>query len=508
MGLKITNAGADQELAVLKTPNLGANGTIVNNTIYEMALADDDLVQLPKIDQSQITRGKFIGSGAFGEVFEGIATGLDNTTTNNNNVDNSSSTNVSKVAIKTLKKRESSIEFLKEALAVSQLKHENIVEFLGVCLDSNLIILELMEGGELLTYLKSMRRYMTLWDLVDMSHDVAKGCAYLERMRFVHRDLAARNCLLTSTNPQTRKVKIGDFGLARDVYKNDYYRGGGYLPVKWMSPESLMEHKFSIQSDVWSFAVLIWEIMTLGQRPYQEKSNNEVKNFVCHRRGHLDVPPLLAPLPLANELVKCWAYDPQDRPSFDTLLKEIKGLLVFKDELQSKVCCRCDPSLMSNGGGTSKDTNRTFAMTLSGSQATTIPCPQSPTSCSSLPLPPDGVPLHQYMWPRNPCCDVSSIVTQATSSSPQNSSSQNYLRLLPKSKENSAAGVTAAALSHRHCASTSNSNTDDGGGGAAGYVSPRPGSVIQCGCQNDSTQYQNLTDHSCEEQASTSSFVT
>ena len=65
-----------------------------------------------------------------------------------------------------------------------------------------------------------------------------------------------------------------------------------------------------------------------------------MKNFVCHRRGHLDVPPLLAPLPLANELVKCWAYDPQDRPSFDTLLKEIKGLLVFKDELQSKVCCR------------------------------------------------------------------------------------------------------------------------------------------------------------------------
>ena len=110
-------------------------------------------------------------------------------------------------------------------------------------------------------------------------------------------------------------MKIGDFGLARDVYKSDYYRGGGYLPVKWMSPESLTEHIFTTQSDVWSFGVLIWEIMTLGQRPYAEKGNSEVRNFVCHNRGHLEVPQR-CPEKLGQELLKCWAFNPSDRPTF------------------------------------------------------------------------------------------------------------------------------------------------------------------------------------------------
>ena len=98
------------------------------------------------------------------------------------------------------------MDFLKEATAASKLKHENIVEFIGICLEYNWLILELMEGGQLLSYLKSKRQHLTLWDLVDMSYDVVKGCVYLEKMKFVHRDLAARNCLLTSTNPQIRKV--------------------------------------------------------------------------------------------------------------------------------------------------------------------------------------------------------------------------------------------------------------------------------------------------------------
>ena len=97
-------------------------------------------------------------------------------------------------------------DFFKEAAIASKLKHENIVEFLGICLDQNSIILELMEGGQLRDYLKSNRNDLSLWDLVKISHDIVKGCVYLERNMFVHRDLAARNCLLTSTDSNSRKV--------------------------------------------------------------------------------------------------------------------------------------------------------------------------------------------------------------------------------------------------------------------------------------------------------------
>lgn len=121
-----------------------------------------------------------------------------------------------------------------------------------------------------------------------MCVDVARGCRYLEEMHFVHRDLACRNCLVSSleggldSSSSGRIVKIGDFGLARDIYKNDYYRkeGEGLLPVRWMAPESLMDGVFTCQSDVWAFGVLIWEVMTLGQQPYPARTNIEVLHYV------------------------------------------------------------------------------------------------------------------------------------------------------------------------------------------------------------------------------------
>ena len=137
------------------------------------------------------------GSGAFGEVFEGCLLAADQT---------KNPKETRKVAIKNIKSNEASIEFLKEAMAASQLKHENLVEFIGICLDYNWLVFELMKGGQLLEYLKSKSLRLTIWDLVEMTHDIAKGCLYLEQMKFVHRDLAARNCMLTSMDPLQRKV--------------------------------------------------------------------------------------------------------------------------------------------------------------------------------------------------------------------------------------------------------------------------------------------------------------
>lgn len=183
------------------------------------------------------------------------------------------------------------MEFLQEAQLMSNFKHEHILKLIGVCfdVDSLYIIMELMKGGDLLSYLRQNRPSaiggtspLKLIDIISMCVDVASGCRYLEEMHFVHRDLAARNCLVSSLDPIERVVKIGDFGLARDIYKNDYYRkeGEGLLPVRWMSPESLVDGVFTSQSDIWAFGVLCWEIMTLGQQPYPARNNVEVLHYV------------------------------------------------------------------------------------------------------------------------------------------------------------------------------------------------------------------------------------
>ncbi|CAI9740160.1 proto-oncogene tyrosine-protein kinase ROS-like isoform X2, partial [Octopus vulgaris] len=312
----------DVELATLQDlPHIAVQQ---NNTLYSVGMVptDADLIALPHFRHDQLIRKKFLGSGAFGEVFEGVCKSC---------VANGET----RVAVKTLRKCASEHEkeeFLKEALLMSNFKHEHILRLLGVCFDGNpqFIVLELMEGGDLLLYLRNYRPTstsqvsLTLLDLMKICVHVSRGCKYLEEMHFVHRDLAARNCLVSSKNPRDMVVKIGDFGLARDIYKNDYYRkeGEGLLPVRWMSPESLVDGVFTTQSDIWSFGVLMWEVITYGQQPYPARTNLEVLQYV-RSGGRLDRPDN-CPEYLYQLKLNCWSYAPEDRPTSSFILEQLE----------------------------------------------------------------------------------------------------------------------------------------------------------------------------------------
>lgn len=160
----------------------------------------------------------------------------------------------------------------------------------------------------------------SLSKMIQMAGEIADGMAYLNANKFVHRDLAARNCMVA----EDFTVKIGDFGMTRDIYETDYYRKGGkgLLPVRWMSPESLKDGVFTTHSDVWSFGVVLWEIATLAEQPYQGLSNEQVLRFVMEG-GLLDKPDN-CPDMLFELMRMCWQYNPKMRPSFLEIIGSIK----------------------------------------------------------------------------------------------------------------------------------------------------------------------------------------
>ncbi|XP_053604338.1 proto-oncogene tyrosine-protein kinase ROS isoform X2 [Plodia interpunctella] len=319
----IPRRGPDVELATLRQLPIRHSNNILYNQGVVYCPSNAELAGLPHIRREQITLTKFLGSGAFGEVFEGVARQLGGATD-------------TRVAVKTLRKgatEQEKNEFLKEAALMANFKHEHILRLLGVCLDNdpNYIIMELMEGGDLLSYLRTKRaslytaESLTLLDLLNMCVDVTLGCRYLEEMHFVHRDLAARNCLVAPRGGG-RVVKIGDFGLARDIYKNDYYRkeGEGLLPVRWMAVECLVDGVFSCQSDVWAWGVLCWEILSLGQQPYPARTNRQVLAHV--RAGGTPDRPPNCPAAFYELLRSCWSYSAEARPTFRRCLEVVRAL--------------------------------------------------------------------------------------------------------------------------------------------------------------------------------------
>ncbi|XP_045142953.1 ALK tyrosine kinase receptor [Echinops telfairi] len=292
------------------------------NPNYCFAGKTSSISDLKEVPRKNITLIRGLGHGAFGEVYEGQVSGMPN------------DPGPLQVAVKTLPEvcsEQDELDFLMEALIISKFNHQNIVRCIGVSLQAlpRFILLELMAGGDLKSFLRETRprpnqpSSLAMLDLLHVARDIACGCQYLEENHFIHRDIAARNCLLTCPGAG-RVAKIGDFGMARDIYRASYYRKGGcaMLPVKWMPPEAFMEGIFTSKTDTWSFGVLLWEIFSLGYMPYPSKSNQEVLEFVTSG-GRMD-PPKNCPGPVYRIMTQCWQHQPEDRPNFAIILERIE----------------------------------------------------------------------------------------------------------------------------------------------------------------------------------------
>ena len=170
-------------------------------------------------------------------------------------------------------------DFLAEAQIMKKLRHPKLIQLYAVCTleEPIYIITELMKNGSLLEYLQGKGRTLKMPQLIDMAAQIASGMAYLESQNYIHRDLAARNVLVGDNNI----VKIADFGLARLIKEDEYEaRVGARFPIKWTAPEAANYSKFSIKSDVWSFGILLTELVTYGRIPYPGKKKLKRKK-VC-----------------------------------------------------------------------------------------------------------------------------------------------------------------------------------------------------------------------------------
>ncbi|XP_062982887.1 ephrin type-A receptor 6 isoform X2 [Elgaria multicarinata webbii] len=278
-----------------------------------------------EIDPSRIRIERVIGAGEFGEVCSGRLK-----TPGKREIP---------VAIKTLKGGyvdRQRRDFLREASIMGQFDHPNIIRLEGVVTKSRpvMIVVEYMENGSLDSFLRKHDGHFTVIQLVGMLRGIASGMKYLSDMGYVHRDLAARNILVNSN----LMCKVSDFGLSR-VLEDDpeaaYTTSGGKIPIRWTAPEAIAYRKFSSASDAWSYGIVMWEVMSYGERPYWEMSNQDV--ILSIEEGYRLPAPMGCPASLHQLMLHCWQKERNHRPKFTDIVSFLDKLIRNPSSLHTLV---------------------------------------------------------------------------------------------------------------------------------------------------------------------------
>ncbi|XP_056146240.1 tyrosine-protein kinase Fer isoform X2 [Lampris incognitus] len=261
------------------------------------------------LNHEDVVLGELLGKGNFGEVYKG--------TLQRDRIP---------VAVKTCKEdlpQELKIKFLSEARILKQYDHPNIVKLIGVCTQRQpiYIVMELVPGGDFLSFLRKRKEELKTKQLVKFAVDAASGMAYLETKNCIHRDLAARNCLVGENSV----LKISDFGMSRQEDDGVYSSSGlKQIPIKWTAPEALNYGRYSSESDVWSYGILLWETFSLGVCPYPGMTNQQAREQV--EKGYRMACPQRCPEEVYKVMQRCWQYNPDERPKFAELQRDLSAI--------------------------------------------------------------------------------------------------------------------------------------------------------------------------------------
>nr|XP_012224322.1 PREDICTED: tyrosine-protein kinase transmembrane receptor Ror isoform X1 [Linepithema humile] len=318
--------------------------------------------RIPQFTTNNVVLLQELGEGAFGKVYKGEL-----------QTDNKCEPPIY-VAVKTLKENatpKTQSDFKREVELMTDLRHPNIICLLGVILKGEpmCMLFEYMTQGDLHEFLichsprsdvplnNSGAKILEQPEFLHIALQIASGMEYLASHHYVHRDLAARNCLVGDN----LTVKISDFGLSRDIYSSDYYRvqSKSLLPVRWMPPESILYGKFTTESDVWSFGVVLWEIYSYGLQPYYGYNNQEVIDMIRSRQ--LLPCPEDCPTMIYSLMIECWHEVANRRPQFPEIHHRLHNWYINQTYLSDF----CNESITSYSGSSHKSTNKTNSTQLS-----------------------------------------------------------------------------------------------------------------------------------------------